>query len=144
MFPIMKLKELGGGWACLRTPSPPPPPSALRPQKDSPVYLTARTRGGTPRPAALQLLVKSCVSQLQTPSCRAGASPGFRVADVHLLQVGKLGLGGARRTQSLPEPGGAELHPAPARRLAFPQCPPHFVTIGGSRAQSWGTSGRTK
>lgn len=42
----MKLKESGGGWACLQTLPPHPPPSALCPQKDSPIYLTARTGVG--------------------------------------------------------------------------------------------------
>lgn len=37
------------------------------------------------------------MSQLQTPSGRGGSSPGFRVADVHLLQIGKLGLWGGKK-----------------------------------------------
>lgn len=68
--PIMKLRELGGGWACLRIPFPPPPLAPSAPRKTPPSISRPGLWGETPGLAALRLLVKSCMLRLQTPSCQ--------------------------------------------------------------------------
>lgn len=67
-------------------PSPPPPPPRLPPSNPQP------GAGATLGPTALRLLVKSRFILCDAILCTQGASPGFRVADVHLLQIRKFGL----------------------------------------------------
>lgn len=75
--PIVKRKESGGGGARSQPrPSPQAPPSI------------PRRRHRTAATAIRSRSVAAAMSSCHTP----GASPGFRVADVHLLQVRKLGL----------------------------------------------------
>lgn len=81
------------GLGVLRIPHPsPPPPPKTPPSNPQPVA------GAIPGPTALQLLVKSrfflfcfCFFVRHHP-VHTGASPGFGVADIHLLQIRKFGL----------------------------------------------------
>lgn len=72
-----------------------------------------------------------------------GASPGFRVADVHLLQIGKLGLRGSKEepVPSSTRPRGARL-PCLSGWGSRPALP--TVPWGLPGAQSGVTSGRTQ
>lgn len=77
----MKLKELGGaGRAHGPPPHPlPPPPSALRPQKDSPIYLTARTLGVGPQ--------DRCSTAISQELCVAAANAVLPRREVHQASV---------------------------------------------------------
>lgn len=76
----------------LMGPLPTPSPSALCPQKDSPIYLTARTLGRDPRTGRSTAISQELCVAAANSFLPSGASPGFCVADIHLLQVGELGL----------------------------------------------------
>lgn len=95
----------------LMGPLPTPSPSALCPQKDSPIYLTARTLGRDPRTGRSTAISQELCVAAANSFLPSGASPGFRVADIHLLQVGELGLRGKKE-------------PVSSRTW---QCPPHLA-----------------
>lgn len=81
----------------LTDPLPTPSPDALCPQKDSPIYLTARTLRWDPRTGRSTAISQDLCVMVANSFLSSGASPGLRVADVHLLQVGKLGLRGSKK-----------------------------------------------
>lgn len=81
----------------LTDPLPTPSPGALCPQKDSPIYLTARTLGRDPRTGSSTAISQELYVAVTNSFLPRGASPGLRVADVHFLQVGKLGLQGSKK-----------------------------------------------
>lgn len=101
---------------------PPPAPPRSTPRKTPPSLSQPGHRWRDPR--------TGCSTAISQGLCVA-ASPGFSVADVHLLQVGQLRLRG-KKGQSLPEPGWARTAAgAPGLRAGGPQgqhsgqlCPP--------------------
>lgn len=129
----MKLKESGGGWACLR-PSPlPPPPSAPR---KTPHLCHSQDAGAAPRSAALRRFVKRVLRVQRLP-----ARPGFTRPPCSGRPPPSgweaWPAGGQQGCGSFQDPG-ARCPPAPV--LAISPCPPHSATPGpepGDLGRTW-------
>lgn len=137
----MKLKESGGGWACLR-PSPlPPPPSAPR---KTPHLCHSQDAGAAPRSAALRRFVKRVLRVQRLP-----ARPGFTRPPCSGRPPPSgweaWPAGGATRMRFLPGPGGSMSTSTSAGDLAVPSplCHPR-PRAGGPRQDLAGDAAAPK